>query len=170
MDSVAPEILHIVCSFLGTADVPNFRLVGRAFADIGAAYMLPEVTFFLNETELERLRDISRHPVFSRHVTSLTYFAWALDDPKISLRQFLARYKRDLRWKRGLGAHGEPSLSRDRLLAEYKKYEAAADKQKAILEFEADEAVLLDAMSRFHNLRQITMSTGEEGVYSAFPC
>lgn len=165
MDSVAPEILHIVCSFLSVIDIPNFRLVGRVFADIGAAYMLPEVTFFMNQAELERLRDISLHPIFSRHVTSLTYFAWALDDPKISLHEFLASYKRDLHWWCGVGTQKGAALSRDELLVEYRRYEAAVDKQKAILEAGADQAMLCEVMPRFPNLQQITMSTGEEGVY-----
>ena len=164
MDTVAPEILHIVCSFLDAADLPNFRLVSHVFADIGAAYFLPEVTFFLDETELQRLRDISRHPIFSLHVTSLTYLAWALDDPKLSLQQFLDRGRDSQPRKRKLGFQSQTLASKERMLAEYAKYEAAVEKQKAMLEVEADEAILLEVMPRFPNLRQITMTTGEEGM------
>ncbi len=158
---MSPEILHIVCSFLGIDDVLSFRLVGRAFAEIGAAYMLPEVTFYMHEEELRRLRDISLHPLLARHVASLTYFAHALDCPKVSFREFVRDHRRELRWNRRLRKR---NLTTPQLLAEYRRYEEAADRQSAIMASQADVALLREVMPRFPNLRQITMSAGHVGM------
>ncbi|KAI0020045.1 hypothetical protein F4780DRAFT_744342 [Xylariomycetidae sp. FL0641] len=157
MDKIAPEILHIVCSFLGIDDLLNFRLVGRAFADIGAAYMLPEVTFYMHRQELERLREISLHPIFSRNLCSLTYFAQALDCPKVSLREFLRDHKRQMRWNSKLK---KLNLSSHQLLQEYKKYEEAAEQQSEIMHNRVDVALLKEVLPRFPNLQHITMSAG----------
>ncbi|RYP43572.1 hypothetical protein DL768_009849 [Monosporascus sp. mg162] len=55
--------------------------ISRYFAEIGAAYILPDVTFHSHEQELGRLRAISAHPVFSKNVRSLMYFS---DTAKVS--------------------------------------------------------------------------------------
>ncbi|KAI5924448.1 hypothetical protein F4810DRAFT_709412 [Camillea tinctor] len=165
MDKISPEILHIVCTFLSIDDLLNFRLVTKSFADIGAAYMLPEVTFYMHNEELERLRAISLHPVFARHVYSLTYFAQALDYPKVSLREFLRDHKRDMKWNSKLQ---KLNLSRAQLLVEYRKYEDAADKQNIIMSDRLDVAVLREIFPRFPNLQHMCMSTGNlfyEGRY-----
>ncbi|RYP79094.1 hypothetical protein DL771_000072 [Monosporascus sp. 5C6A] len=165
MDNIPPEILHIVCSLLSIDDIINFRLVSKTFADIGAAYMLPEVTFYMHEEELKRLRDISLHPIFSRHVFSLTYFAQALDSPKFSFREFVIDYKQEMKWNRK-----KKVLSPTQLLAEYKKYEEAVDKQDVIMRTQADVALLKEVMPRFPNLEQVTMSSDAmfyEGIYVA---
>ncbi|EMR72408.1 hypothetical protein UCREL1_545 [Eutypa lata UCREL1] len=146
MENISPEILHIVCSFLRVDDVLSFRLVGRSFADIGAAYMLPEVTFYMHDEELRRLREISLHPVFSRHVCSLTYFAHALDSPKVTFREFVRDHRRELRWNRRLRRR---NLSTPQLMVEYRKYEEAADRQAAIMTAQTD----IDVLKEFYEGR-----------------
>ncbi|KAI1495446.1 hypothetical protein F5X99DRAFT_403564 [Biscogniauxia marginata] len=165
MDKISPEILHIVCTFLSIDDLLNFRLVARSFADIGAAYMLPEVTFYMHGEELDRLRAISLHPIFSRNVYSLTYFAQALDCPKVSLREFLRDHKREMKWNSKLQ---KLNLSRAQLLVEYRKYEDAAEKQNTIMNAHIDVAVLKEVLPRFPNLQHMCMSTSNlfyEGRY-----
>lgn len=166
MENISPEILHIVCSFLRVDDVLSFRLVGRSFADIGAAYMLPEVTFYMHDEELRRLREISLHPVFSRHVCSLTYFAHALDSPKVTFREFVRDHRRELRWNRRLRRR---NLSTPQLMVEYRKYEEAADRQAAIMTAQTDIDVLKEVMPRFPNLQQMTMSAGHLGMSANIP-
>ncbi|CAJ2503846.1 Uu.00g112400.m01.CDS01 [Anthostomella pinea] len=157
MDRIAPEILYIVCSFLSVDDIINFRLVTKSFADIGAAYMLPEVTFFMHGEELERLRAISLHPVFSRNICSLTYFAQALDYPKVSFHEFRRDHKRELRWNSKLK---KLNLSFHQLMDEYRKYESAADEQTAIMNGKLDIQVLQEVLPRLTSLQRMTMSAG----------
>ncbi|KAI2632744.1 hypothetical protein GGS21DRAFT_521061 [Xylaria nigripes] len=73
MDQLPVEILHLICSQLSVRDVANFRLVNNLLAAIGAAYMLPAVTFRISPAEIDRLKAISLHPIFSKYVRSITY-------------------------------------------------------------------------------------------------
>ncbi|KAI0476123.1 hypothetical protein GGR56DRAFT_456045 [Xylariaceae sp. FL0804] len=155
MDRVPPEIWHVLCTFLTVDELLNFRLVNKAFADIGAAYMLPEVTFYMHHEELDRLHEISLHPIFSKNVYSLTYFAQALDCPKVSLQEFLRDHKKDLRWDSKLR---ERNLNTQQLMTEYRKYEDAVERQTTIMNAKLDIAILKEVLPRFPSLRSITMS------------
>ncbi|KAK7217308.1 hypothetical protein V2G26_005311 [Clonostachys chloroleuca] len=66
------EILHRVCAQLSSStDVCNFRLVCRAFGHTGLLSLAPTVSFTLSRRGLDRLRDISSHPVLRHYVLSL---------------------------------------------------------------------------------------------------
>jgi len=165
MEGIPTELLYAICSLLNIDDILSFRLVNKLYADIGAAYMLPEVTFYMHHQELDRLREISLHPVFSKHVRSLTYFAQTFDSPTISWRQFVRDHKRDLRWNSKLK---KLNLSPSQLLAEYHKYVDAVAKQDAIVSENYDIAVLNEVLPRFPRLEAMTMSAGNlfyEGRY-----
>ncbi|KAI8632973.1 hypothetical protein F5Y19DRAFT_472156 [Xylariaceae sp. FL1651] len=165
MDRIPPELLYVICSLLSVDDILNFRLVNRAFADVGAAYMLPEVTFDMHHGELDRLRAISLHPLFAKHVSSLTYFAQTLDSPKLTWREFLRDHKQELRWNSKLK---KLNLTPNNLLAEYQKYTEAVAKQEDIMDQKLDIALLKEVLPRFPNLRTMTMSAGNvfyEGRY-----
>ncbi|KAJ2988450.1 hypothetical protein NUW58_g3970 [Xylaria curta] len=142
MDRVPSEIIYLVCSLLDVDDILNFRLVNKLFADIGATYMLPEVTFHMHQEEFDRLEAISLHPLFSKHVSSLTYFAETLDSPKVAWREFL--------------------------MAEYRKYGDAVDEQDKLMAADKDLALLQKVLPRFPKLEALTMSASNlfyEGRY-----
>jgi hypothetical protein len=163
--AIPPEIIYGVCSLLSVDDILSFRLVNKLFADIGAAYMLPEVTFYMHQQELNRLKEISLHPVFSKHVKSLTYFAQALDSPKLTWREFMHDHKREMRWNSKLK---KLNLTPAQLMAEYKKYIDALAEQDAIFSSRYDIALLSDILPRFPQLKVLTMSAGNtfyEGHY-----
>lgn len=165
MDKIPPEILYVVCSLLDVDDILNFRLVNKLMADIGAAYMLPEVTFYLHQEELDRLEAISLHPIFSKHVTSLTYFAETLDSPKVSWREFLRDHKRETRWN---GRLRKLNMTPSQLMAEYHKYIEAVDEQDKLMEEKKDLELLKRVLPRFPRLEALTMSAGNifyEGRY-----
>ncbi|GAP92103.1 putative F-box protein [Rosellinia necatrix] len=165
MDKIPPEIMYLVCSLLNVDDILHFRLVNKLFADIGAAYMLPEVTFYLHQEELDRLEAISLHPIFSKHVSSLTYFAEALDSPKVSWREFVRDHKKAMRWN---GTLRKQSLTPAQLMAEYNKYLKAVDDQDELMEKKKDMVLLKQVLPRFPKLETLTMSAGKifyEGNY-----
>ncbi|RYP28257.1 hypothetical protein DL767_007307 [Monosporascus sp. MG133] len=93
MDKLSPEILHIIASLLSVDDLLIFRLVSKSFADVGAAYLLPEATFYAHEGEVERLRAISLHPIFSRNVKSLRYAGDTRRFPPPPFRGFVRNHK-----------------------------------------------------------------------------
>ncbi|CAH0028168.1 unnamed protein product [Clonostachys rhizophaga] len=73
------EILHHVCKQLsGSTDVCNFRLVCRAFGDIGLFSLAPTISFTLSRRGLARLRDICSHPVLRHYVYSIVFLTEVL--------------------------------------------------------------------------------------------
>lgn len=165
MDKIPPEIIYVVCSLLNVDDILNFRLVNKLFSDVGAAYMLPEVTFYMHQDELDRLEAISLHPVFSKHVSSLTYFAETVDSPKVTWREFLRDHKRKTRWNNRVR---KLNLTPSQLIAEYKRYCDAVDEQEKLLETKEDLDLLKKVLPRFPKLEALTMSAGNlfyEGRY-----
>ncbi|RYP22712.1 hypothetical protein DL765_001562 [Monosporascus sp. GIB2] len=156
MDKLSPEIIHIIASLLSVDDLLNFRLASRSFADVGAAYLLPEVTFYAHEEELERLRAISLHPIFSRNVKSLLYIGDAQMFPPPSFQDFVE-------WAREYNVISErdnlsPNLSLSRLVTEYKQVEAVASNQHHVLTSRLDVACLEEVLPRLTSLRMATMS------------
>ncbi|KAI3320773.1 hypothetical protein HD806DRAFT_504929 [Xylariaceae sp. AK1471] len=165
MDKIPPEIIYVVCSLLNVDDILRFRLVNKLFADIGAAYMLPEVTFYMHQEELARLKEISLHPTLSKHVHSLTYFAQTFDSPAISWRDFLRDHKRQMTWNSKLK---KLNLTSSQLMAEYKKYVDAVAEQDVLIKEKRDVALLNEVLPRFPQLKALTMSAGHvfyEGNY-----
>ncbi|KAJ8126649.1 hypothetical protein O1611_g6989 [Lasiodiplodia mahajangana] len=154
MDKIPPEIVYVVCSLLEIDDVLSFRLVNKLFADIGAAYMLPEVTFYMHQEELDRLEAISLHPIFSKQVTSLNYYAEILVSPKVTWCEFLRNHKRNIRW------NGTLREKPHQLVAEYKRYSDAVDGQDELMKKKKDIKLLKEILPRFPKLDTLRMSSG----------
>ncbi|RYP75119.1 hypothetical protein DL771_002580 [Monosporascus sp. 5C6A] len=152
MDRLSSEIIHIIASLLSVDDLLNFRLVSRSFADVGAGYLLPEVTFQAHEEELERLRAISLHPIFSRNVKSLIYIG-DIRFPPSPFFNFVRDYERTREYY-----YPSPDLSLSQLETGYKQYEAAASNQRRVLTSRLDVACLEEVLPRLTSLRMVTMS------------
>ncbi|KAI1181317.1 hypothetical protein F4777DRAFT_12509 [Nemania sp. FL0916] len=167
MDKIPPELVYVVCSLLSIDDVLNFRLVNKLFADVGAAYMLPEVTFFMHREELDRLEAISLHPIFSKHVCSLVYFAETLGSPKVTWPEFVRQYKRQMRLNHSLMMK-KRELAAHQLNPAYKEYCDAVDEQDRYIAEERDLNLLKQVLPRFPRLEGLTMSAGN--FYSLGRC
>ncbi|KAI1424590.1 hypothetical protein F5Y12DRAFT_715166 [Xylaria sp. FL1777] len=158
MDNIPIELIFAVCELLKVGDILNFRLVNKLFADVGATYMLHDVTFYLHREDLERLTAISLHPILSKHVTSLTYYAETLYSPKVSWREFAQDHKR-MRWNSRLK---NMNLTPAQLMAEYKKYSDAVEEQDVLIEAEKDLRLFKRVLPRFSQLKSLTVSTGDQ--------
>ena len=154
MPSLPPEIIYLVCSFLGIDDVQRFRLASKWFADIGAAYMLPEVSFTLHAQDLDRLRVISLHPLFSKHVRKLTCHADVIDSPKVSWVEYLRNHQARIRTNPMLRGQ---QVDGSQLGAEYKIYSDAVDAQDKLIEGKGDLTLLKDVLPRFPSLKTLRM-------------
>ncbi|KAK7748369.1 hypothetical protein SLS62_008632 [Diatrype stigma] len=150
MDRLSSELLHTIASLLSPVDLVSFRLVSRSFAQIGAAHLLPEVTFEAHEQELARLRAIARHPVLSRHVRSLVYISDMQQQPPVELGPYVDEYQRARRLAlrnsdltaRDLG--DEYNMSQAELEEAHRSYVAAARNQQNILVNRRDIDALRD--------------------------
>ncbi|CAI6081448.1 unnamed protein product [Clonostachys chloroleuca] len=68
------DVLHTICECLDShLDVTSFRLVCRAFGDIGLKFLTPLVTVVPTAESIARLRAISLHPVLRHHVSGVTF-------------------------------------------------------------------------------------------------
>ncbi|KAI1146419.1 hypothetical protein F4825DRAFT_456515 [Nemania diffusa] len=154
MDKIPPEIVYVICSRLEIDDILNFRLVNKLFADVGATYMLPNVTFYMHQEELDRLAAISLHPIFSKHVISLTHYAETVVSPKVTWAEFLRDHPRRIRW------NGKLREAPHQLLAQYKKYSDAVDEQDEFMKKQKDTDVLKEVLPRFPKLQTVEMAAG----------
>lgn len=167
MDTFPPEILHVVCTFLDIENILRFRLVNKAFADIGAAYMLPEVSFYMFEGDFARLRAIAAHPIIAKHVHSLTYFAEVMDRELVSFDEYVRDHRRNAHDMGSLASFVGANRLRERLSLpqlqrSYREYEAIMKKQSHIVENHTDVQCLKEILPKFTSLRQATMSSGNE--------
>lgn len=165
MDRLSPEVVHIIASQLSVADLLRFRLTSRSLAEIGAAHLLPLVTFEAHEQELARLGAIARHPVLARNVRSLVYFADTQEQPPVPLGPYVAAYKRERdRTRRRLTRHPTAGLgagyllSQARLETAHREYVAAAASQQCVLADRLDVAALRDeVLPRLAGLRALAV-------------
>ncbi|VUC22277.1 unnamed protein product [Clonostachys rosea] len=74
LTTLPTEVLYTICEcFNSRLDVASFRLVCRAFGDIGLRFLVPMVTIAPTAESIARLRAISLHPVLRHHVAGITF-------------------------------------------------------------------------------------------------
>ncbi|KAK8130760.1 hypothetical protein PG999_003140 [Apiospora kogelbergensis] len=166
-----PEILHIICDFLETKDLYSFRLVCSQFAAVGACYAFQELVIHFHKDDFDMLRHFAEHEGVARNVRSLIYIGDTLrDDSSINFPEFAAQYMFsqisnkdiDAMITNGRSLPALPGIKIDGLKPSYDCYEQLLATQKQMLQDEADVAVIKFAVSRFPQLRDITMSLGDD--------
>ncbi|KAK7953298.1 hypothetical protein PG996_014189 [Apiospora saccharicola] len=170
MDSLPPEILHLIASLLSIDDACNLRLVNKAWAAIAGAYIVPEVTFQYHEKDLARLRSIAAHPVLSRHVKSLGYIAKRYETTPIPYAEFVKDVKSNNMCKKldpEAFAHLPPIIPSGELPQYYELYKQTVAAQKVLEESQADAFCLQLVLPRLTNLQQITVCSGNQ-YYQGF--
>ena len=80
VDHVPPEIAGLICYFSKEEDVPHLRLVSKFWNNVATPFLLSDVNLVFKPESLQRLLDISRHPVISKQITSLYYEPNTLDE------------------------------------------------------------------------------------------
>ncbi|KAI1359121.1 hypothetical protein F5Y08DRAFT_349964 [Xylaria arbuscula] len=158
MYSIPLEIIYMVCSFLDVDDIQRFRLASKLLAAVGAAYMLPTVSFRSNREDHNRLTAISLHPVFSKHVTTLTYYADIIGSPKVSWVEYLQR--RDARM-----LLRERVVSEVQLAIQYIRYCDADGEQDRLKEDEGDLSAFKEFLPPFPHLKALRMVADLDEIY-----
>ena len=80
IESLPLELLHEVFVYLKPSEAAGLRLLSKGLANVGIQYLVPEVHLIVKQDSLDRLQEISEHPVVSQHVTSFWYEADRLYD------------------------------------------------------------------------------------------
>lgn len=166
MNSLSPELWHMVASHLSIQDATQLRLASRFFADVAGAHILPEVTFHVHQNDFTRLRGIANSRVLAPNVKSVTYFTMAYESPVISFDKFKKNHKERLMLQSRpfLDIPGPLARPADDLTLwhEYEKYERLVAVQDQIQADMADLVCLKEALANFTGLRHATMSSGNQ--------
>lgn len=164
MNSLSPELWHMVASHLSIQDATQLRLASRFFADVAGAHILPEVTFHIHQDDFARLRGIASSRVLAANVKSVTYFARAYESPVVSFDKFKKNHKDRvmLQSRPFLNIPGPQPKPADDLTLwhEYERYERLVAVQDQIQADMADLVCLKEALANFTGLRHATMSSG----------
>ena len=77
MDRLPLEINHMIFAYFkdNCLNIALLRLVCKNFAAVGLHYLVPEVDLIFKSSSFEHLRQISEHPVISKHVEKIFYEA-----------------------------------------------------------------------------------------------
>ncbi len=150
-----PELITDIASYLTpescnppkATDLRNFRLTCSQFAVAGARYLTSTVYFSKYPYDLERLKDVSQHPIISKQIVHALcddsrYEPKALDRPP--WRDLINRYN--------LIAHKHRCTE----LQEF--YEQMYSEQLQVTKQGLDLATFCAALSRMPNLRSIQIS------------
>ena len=76
--SVSGEILENVFSFLSQTDIKATRQVCKSFCEYSSRYLLVEVIVGSETKTLESADEISKHPLFRNHITTVVYATCSL--------------------------------------------------------------------------------------------
>jgi hypothetical protein len=61
MEGLPPELHHAMCAYLPPKDLPNYRLVSKTFASIGAARLFEQARFHATFVNFDRVVCLSSH-------------------------------------------------------------------------------------------------------------
>lgn len=75
LETTPPEVLHAICALLDPKDVAAARLTSTVLADIGAHYLVRQITFYTSQESLDRFQKIANHQVFRQYVESVHFEA-----------------------------------------------------------------------------------------------
>ena len=73
MNRLPVEILREIFQSLDVPSIKNCRLMNTLLADVGAEYLIPEAHLIFTKSSFQRLKEISLHPILSKHVKAFLY-------------------------------------------------------------------------------------------------
>ena len=181
IDRIPPEIADLICYSIDEKDVLHLRLVSKFWNNVVTPFMPGNINVVFKPESLQRLLDISRHPVISKQITSLYYEPNTLDEyvtqddweetiiddsylqgleaipsPDASERKLRA-YRRSITKLRERPRH---FYSRSHLENAYKVYTQMYAEQEDLRNKGYGLKEFSDAMSRLPNLSELRMNHG----------
>ncbi|MCJ1248509.1 hypothetical protein MMC30_005727 [Trapelia coarctata] len=165
--SLPLELLRLIFIYLPSKDLKNLRLTCKFLDNIAAEFLLPEVHIVFTTKSINRLKNISLHPVFSQHVTAIFYEGDRLDHYE-SAEEWKTKVDLDLvDWSRNCDGNTEKNrlLSwKDANLTEsevdngWKAYERLYKQQQELQDIDNHEREIALAIHRLPKLDTIRLS------------
>lgn len=171
LTSLAPELIHLICSFLDVQDVRMLRLACRMLEAVAAYHAFPELVIYLHHDDFDMLRRFADHPEYSKHVKSVVYVCDVLKPRCLTFKKYVAqKRKRDkIRWEVEQWKHRDFKLpgpmpqppqpdSEEFMYGAYQRYKHVQEHQTRILAEGLDFTILKSVIPQFRNLKNITVS------------
>lgn len=169
MDTLAPELLHLICAQLNHWEVPAFRLLNRNCAAVGLEYLVPMIGIHLHRNSFhghsfQRLLAISAHPVMSKNIHELYCDSHVLDFPMKDFANWKVGAEERLKKPNAGRVTGQrltfdPVRTRQDFVRLYCWYQTVMKHQVYILDGMMDYHILAQAIPRLINLEKIIMNT-----------
>ncbi|KAI4861197.1 hypothetical protein F4820DRAFT_74657 [Hypoxylon rubiginosum] len=151
MGPLTIELVRQICSYMGEHDVTNFRLVCKAYSNVGAEYIRPANLFmFMTNNYFEKLVTLSSSNQLARGLTSLEYAPITLY-PLIYDETDYERFT--------IGAYDDDDFRPPP--GGYHRYSTLLDEQDSIMKEDKDYQLFLSALPRFPRLRDFTLYCGD---------
>ncbi|THX53568.1 hypothetical protein D6D06_06038 [Aureobasidium pullulans] len=71
MNKLPAELKDMVCSFSSPNELKSLRLVSRTFLAAASEYILPRIFLFIHPRSVRELDEITSHPLYREHVTTI---------------------------------------------------------------------------------------------------
>jgi hypothetical protein len=161
LERLPSELIHIICGFLPDHDLGHFRLTNKECAEIGGSHIVRGIHVMFTAKSFQNLLKISRHPVLSRHVTSIFYEARFMEEISREEWEACIRDSDESIDELGRDEKGgfDENLFEERLKISFDKgwkaYELMYEEQEYMRDAKYEFTVFAQALANFPNLKNI---------------
>ncbi|ESZ91657.1 hypothetical protein SBOR_7955 [Sclerotinia borealis F-4128] len=152
-DTLATELLGMICGYLPREDLLSFRLTSKTCAEVASKDLVQDLNVMFTEKSFENLLNISKQPSLSKHVRSLYYEPRTLRPvSRVALETAM-----QMDWYADNGPTPYP-ISREPI--EYwESYSDISNRESHIMVSYYDISVLAQALPNFKNLKKIRVDS-----------
>ena len=174
------EIVDMVCQLVQQDDIANLRLTSRFLNDVATPYLLKHLEVTFNRSSFDRVLEISKHPIISKHITGLIYepnslaaisrgeweaYLPACDPtqtyPLPPFSNSLKRIREIQRWQRVSKTCAKSKVnpySKTQLDDAWASYQQHLEEQRDLRKCGYGVREFTDVFNRFTNLSEVTMN------------
>ena len=175
MDHSPAELLIAVCELLSKEEIARLRLVSRRTCQIATPFLMSEVKLVFMPESFRRLVDISKHPIISRHITSILYEAGTIvgndrsssegstvsEGDSIAMPPLLPSTASVQEWydfTRRVGKYSWKPYKSDELVDGWVHYQQFYQQQDQLIRWRYGEREIREAIARLPNLKEFHIS------------
>ncbi|KAF7874084.1 hypothetical protein EAF04_002756 [Stromatinia cepivora] len=157
-ETLATELLAMICEYLPREDLICFRLTSKICADVASKCLFRDLHVMFTEKSFQNLLNVSKQPGLSKHVRSLYYEPRMLRDVEVS--EFRSRVIRMVK--------EDDVTSQETFEEEWKAYRRIIESASFMKANYYDFFALAQALQNFQNLKYINVNSDGPDSHPAF--
>ncbi|KAJ8062426.1 hypothetical protein OCU04_008966 [Sclerotinia nivalis] len=157
-ETLAAELLAMICEYLPREDLICFRLTSKLCADVASKCLFRDLHVMFTKKSFENLLNVSKRPGLSKHVRSLYYEPRMLRDVEVSV--FKSRVMSSVK--------GDDVTRQEAFEEEWKAYRRIIDSASFMKANCYDFFALAQALQNFQNLKCINVNSDGPDSHPAF--